>query len=146
VCVCVCVVCVLCVCCVCVVCVCGTSCIGVSSIGVYSLFVFFSIVFSVCSLCVFFFVCVQPLHLQLHRSSATDIGSDREKSRSAISRGGPGLKLCTSAVAVPHADKVRDGARGVNKRSFGHAGDDAYFVGGEKAIGVADGVGQVRGA
>ena len=118
-------------------CVCGTSCIGVSNIGVYSLFVFFSIVFS---------VCVQPLHLQLHRSSATDIGSDREKSRSAISRGGPGLKLCTSAVAVPHADKVRDGARGVNKRSFGHAGDDAYFVGGEKAIGVADGVGQVRGA
>ena len=70
--------------------------------------------------------------------------SEREISRSALNAGGPGLKLCTSAVAVPHADKVRDGARGVNKRSFGHAGDDAYFVGGEKAIGVADGVGQWR--
>jgi len=132
-CVCVCVVCVLCVCCVCVA---PPASVYPTSACTHSLF-FFPFVFS---------VCVQPLHLQLHRSSATDIGSDREKSRSAISRGGPGLKLCTSAVAVPHADKVRDGARGVNKRSFGHAGDDAYFVGGEKAIGVADGVGQVRGA
>ena len=78
----------------------------------------------------------------LLRGSATDIGTDRKISRSALSAGGPGLKLCTNAVAVPHADKVRNGARGVNKRSFGHAGDDAYFVGGEKAIGVADGVGQ----
>ena len=68
----------------------------------------------------------------------------RETSLSALTMGGPGLKLCTSAVAVPHADKVRNGARGVNKRSFGHAGDDAYFVAGEKAIGVADGVGQWR--
>jgi protein phosphatase PTC7 len=88
-----------------------------------------------------------PTTRVLLRSSATggeDSGSDREISRSALTAGGPGLKLCTSAVAVPHADKVRNGARGVNKRSFGHAGDDAYFVGGEKAIGVSDGVGQWR--
>jgi protein phosphatase PTC7 len=88
-----------------------------------------------------------PTTRVLVRSAAmggSDYVSEREISRSALTAGGPGLKLCTSAVAVPHADKVRDGARGVNKRSFGHAGDDAYFVGGEKAIGVADGVGQWR--
>jgi protein phosphatase PTC7 len=84
-----------------------------------------------------------PLVRVLLRDSAGVIKS-REISRSALTVGGPGLKLCTSAVALPHADKVRNGARGVNKRSFGHAGDDAYFVGGEKAIGVADGVGQWR--
>ena len=67
-----------------------------------------------------------------------------EVSRFALVAGGPGLKICTSGVAVPHADKVRRGERGVNRRNLGHAGDDAYFIAGEKAVGLADGVGQWR--
>ena len=48
-------------------------------------------------------------------------------------------------MATPHADKVRHGGmRGVNHRDSGYAGDDAYFIGGENAMGVADGVGQWR--
>ncbi len=77
-------------------------------------------------------------------SKAANHRYQRKMSRAALSAGGAGLKLCTSGIAVPHADKVRRGVRGVNKRDIGYAGEDSYFVGSEKSLGVADGVGQWR--
>ncbi|EFJ45028.1 hypothetical protein VOLCADRAFT_64171 [Volvox carteri f. nagariensis] len=56
------------------------------------------------------------------------------------------VRLTVSGVAVPHPDKVKqDGAKGVNRKGFGHGGEDAYFycVGQNNAVlgmGVADGV------
>ncbi|GIL80853.1 hypothetical protein Vretimale_9436 [Volvox reticuliferus] len=56
------------------------------------------------------------------------------------------VQLSASGVAVPHPDKVKhDGAKGVNRKGFGHGGEDAYFYcsGGNTAmfgLGVADGV------
>ncbi|KXZ55325.1 hypothetical protein GPECTOR_3g458 [Gonium pectorale] len=55
------------------------------------------------------------------------------------------VRLTASGVAVPHPDKIRqDGAKGVNRKGFGHGGEDAYFYAegrnGVFAMGVADGV------
>jgi protein phosphatase PTC7 len=55
------------------------------------------------------------------------------------------LSITIAAIAIPHPEKVADGAKGVNKKGFGHAGEDAYFFAsntetGIVALGVADGV------
>ena len=56
------------------------------------------------------------------------------------------LTLKSSAVAIPHPNKVLEGnARGVVRKGFGHAGEDAYFAalssdGLVFGMGVADGV------
>lgn len=58
---------------------------------------------------------------------------------------GQPVRLSASGVAVPHPDKVKyDSIKGVNRKGFGHGGEDAYFYcQGENnmfAMGVADGV------
>ncbi|GFR39752.1 hypothetical protein Agub_g236 [Astrephomene gubernaculifera] len=55
------------------------------------------------------------------------------------------VRLSASGMAVPHPDKVKqDGAKGVNRKGFGHGGEDSYFYcagkNGVFALGVADGV------
>ncbi|KAG2496235.1 hypothetical protein HYH03_005833 [Edaphochlamys debaryana] len=69
--------------------------------------------------------------------------------QAALERGeaaqGLPVKLSVSGVAVPHPDKVKiDGAKGVNRKGFGHGGEDSYFYaagkGGVFGMGVADGV------
>jgi hypothetical protein len=54
------------------------------------------------------------------------------------------VSIRASGVAVPHPEKVKDGKRGVNERSSGFAGEDAYFyTPGSHAtfgLGVSDGV------
>ncbi|GLC59487.1 hypothetical protein PLESTB_001492600 [Pleodorina starrii] len=56
------------------------------------------------------------------------------------------VRLSVSGVAVPHPDKVKqDGVKGVNRKGFGHGGEDAYFyaTGRNNAVfgmGVADGI------
>lgn len=58
---------------------------------------------------------------------------------------GEPVRVSVSGVAVPHPDKVKhDGAKGMNRKGFGHGGEDAYFYCQGKndlyAMGVADGV------
>lgn len=71
--------------------------------------------------------CVKPVVLPI------DSGTHQQ----AISIRGAG-------VAIPHPEKVKDGKRGVNLRSSGFAGEDAYFyTPGSRdmfGMGVADGV------
>ncbi|PNH10786.1 putative protein phosphatase 2C 55 [Tetrabaena socialis] len=58
---------------------------------------------------------------------------------------GQPVAMAASGVAVPHPDKVKfDGSKGVNRKGFGHGGEDAYFYCHGRndifAMGVADGV------
>lgn len=52
------------------------------------------------------------------------------------------LQLFSAGTGIPHPDKLVDGQRkGVCRRLFGHAGEDAYFCSAEAStMGVADGV------
>lgn len=54
------------------------------------------------------------------------------------------LHVAASAMAIPHPEKVEAGRKGVNRRGFGHGGEDAYFYSSNRngiyAMGVADGV------
>ncbi|PNW88593.1 hypothetical protein CHLRE_01g036200v5 [Chlamydomonas reinhardtii] len=59
-------------------------------------------------------------------------------------RGEP-VRIVASGLAVPHPDKVKnDGIKGVNRKGYGHGGEDSYFYCEGKnhvfAMGVADGV------
>jgi len=77
------------------------------------------------------------------------------QSRGAVSSGSLGepfyvaldvpLSINIASISIPHPEKVADGAKGVNKKGLGHAGEDAYFYAsnpdtGIVALGVADGV------
>ena len=62
----------------------------------------------------------------------------------AVEVGQP-VQVAASGVAVPHPDKVKyDAIKGINRKGFGHGGEDAYFYCLGKndmfAMGVADGV------
>lgn len=55
------------------------------------------------------------------------------------------VEVAASGIAIPHPDKIaRDHIKGVNKKSFGYGGEDAYFYchgkNGIFGMGVADGV------
>ena len=63
------------------------------------------------------------------------------------------LQTACAAACVPHADKTKEGTRAVMQKSFGYAGEDAYFIARRNqtaneegaprewiAFGVADGV------
>lgn len=54
------------------------------------------------------------------------------------------ISIRGAGVAIPHPEKVKDGKRGVNARTSGFAGEDAYFyTPGSRdmfGMGVADGV------
>ena len=49
-----------------------------------------------------------------------------------------------SGIALPHPEKVQHGSKGVNRKGFGHGGEDSYFYASNRngifAFGVADGV------
>ena len=56
------------------------------------------------------------------------------------------MRIVASGLAVPHPDKVKnDGIKGVNRKGYGHGGEDSYFYcegkvrtrrGGEAAAGT----------
>jgi protein phosphatase PTC7 len=54
------------------------------------------------------------------------------------------LKGEASGIAIPHPEKVQHGVKGVNRKGFGHGGEDSYFYASNSngifALGVADGV------
>jgi len=54
------------------------------------------------------------------------------------------LQVEASGIALPHPEKVQHGAKGVNRKGFGHGGEDSYFYASNSngifALGVADGV------
>lgn len=54
------------------------------------------------------------------------------------------LLIDSSGFSLPHPEKVQSGSKGINRKGYGHGGEDAYFyasnANGVFAIGVADGV------
>lgn len=54
------------------------------------------------------------------------------------------LQISSAGFSLPHPEKVQGGSKGVNRKGYGHGGEDAYFYASNKngifAIGVADGV------
>jgi hypothetical protein len=70
--------------------------------------------------------CVKPL---AHAEATTDLNP---------------ISVRGAGIAIPHPEKVQDGKRGVNMRTSGFAGEDAYFYtpGASEVfgMGVADGV------
>lgn len=54
------------------------------------------------------------------------------------------LQVEASGIALPHPEKVQHGVKGVNRKGFGHGGEDSYFYASNSngifALGVADGV------
>lgn len=75
-------------------------------------------------------------HRDVYRSS-----SSLHDPSNAITRP---LMTEASGYSIPHPEKVSAGAKGENKKGFGHSGEDAFFFAsnsnGIYALGVADGV------
>lgn len=51
------------------------------------------------------------------------------------------LRVAASALAIPHPEKAMAGQRGVNRRGYGHGGEDAYFYCTNRSAGAAGALG-----